>query len=232
MINIRPAEQRGHADYGWLDTWHTFSFNDYYDRRHMGFRSLRVINDDRIQPGQGFGLHPHRDMEIITYVLEGSLEHKDSLGNGSIIEAGDVQMMSAGRGVRHSEFNPSSNDPVHLLQIWILPDTKGGVPTYAQYKLTRSDKLGRFKLIASSAGRDGSFKIKQDANVYAAVIEKEKSISLPFKIGRHGWLHVAAGQVRLDTQTLTAGDGAALSAEQGVVLIGLTESEVLLFDLS
>ena len=232
MIDVRPAEQRGHADYGWLDTWHTFSFNDYYDRRHMGFRTLRVINDDRIRPGQGFGLHPHRDMEIITYVLEGSLRHKDSLGNGSIIEAGDVQMMSAGNGVMHSEFNPSQSDPVHLLQIWILPDTRGGVPTYAQRKLTRGEKLGGFKLIASPDGRDGSFKIKQNANVYAAIIEKDKSITLPVQAGRHGWLHVAVGQVQLDTQTLSAGDGAALSVEQGIKLTGLTESEVLLFDLS
>jgi len=232
MITIRKAEDRGRADHGWLDTRHTFSFDTYYDENHMGFRSLRVINDDRVQPGKGFGMHPHRDMEIITYILEGALQHKDSMGNGSVIRPGDVQRMSAGTGVMHSEFNPSEEEPVHLLQIWIFPSEKGLKPSYEQTTFSREDKLGRHRLIASSDGRDGSVTIHQDANVYASVLEPGMSLAVPIPADRHMWLHIATGEVRLGDRPLSAGDGAAVSDEQEITLTGVSEAEVLFFDLA
>jgi len=231
VIQIRRSGDRGHADYGWLDTYHTFSFNTYHDEKHMGFRSLRVINEDRIQPGQGFGTHPHRDMEIITYVVDGALEHKDSMGNGSIIRPGDVQRMSAGTGVMHSEFNPSDDKAGHFLQIWILPDQKGVEPGYEQKTFSVNDKLGRLRLIASKDGRDGSVRIHQDANVFAAVLEKDSEVAMPIKTGRHAWVQVVRGYVNLGDHTLKSGDGAAASDEDSIKLIGRETSEILLFDL-
>jgi redox-sensitive bicupin YhaK (pirin superfamily) len=232
MIQLRRAEERGHANHGWLDTRHTFSFATYHDANHMGFRTLRVINEDRVTAGQGFGTHPHRDMEIITYILQGQLEHKDSMGHGSIIKPGDVQRMSAGTGVMHSEFNPSATEPVHLLQIWIFPESKGIEPSYEQKTFSREDKLGRLRLIASQDGRDGSVTIHQDAAVYAAVLEPGNEIAMPIQPDRHVWVQVARGEVQLGEYTLKAGDGAAVSDEPEIALTGLKEGEILLFDLN
>ncbi|MBU0984698.1 MAG: pirin family protein [candidate division Zixibacteria bacterium] len=232
MIKLRPANERGHADHGWLNTWHTFSFNTYYDENYMGFRALRVINDDRVQPGKGFGTHPHQDMEIVTYILDGMLQHKDSMGNGSIIKPGDVQRMSAGKGILHSEFNPSQDDPVHLLQVWITPDRKGVDPTYDQKHFSREEKLGTLRLIASPDGRDGSVSMRQDASIYATLIENGTELSLPIGTGRHVWVHVARGDVKLGEHKLTGGDGAAISGEASLTLTGLGAAEVLLFDLA
>jgi redox-sensitive bicupin YhaK (pirin superfamily) len=232
MIQIRRSEERGHADHGWLDTYHTFSFNTYHDEKHMGFRSLRVINEDRIQPGMGFGTHPHHDMEIITYVIEGALEHKDNMGNGSVIRPGNVQRMSAGSGVMHSEFNPSNNEPVHLLQIWILPERKGVEPGYEEKNFAVDEKRDRFRLIASRDGRDQSVRIHQDANVYASVLDKETDITMPIQSGRHVWVQVISGNVQLGDYYLKAGDGASVSEEESIRLKGLEASEMLVFDLN
>jgi len=232
MIQVRKSGERGHFDHGWLNTYHSFSFASYYDERFMGYRSLRVINEDRVQPGKGFATHPHRDMEIITYVLEGALEHKDSMGNGSVIRPGDVQRMSAGSGVLHSEFNPSKDEPVHLLQIWILPDKLGYKPSYEQKTYSRDELLGNLRLIASQDGRDGSVTIHQDANVYAALLESGKSITLPKSGDRHFWIQIARGEVSLGEQRLSAGDGAAVERETGLTLSGVTDSEIILFDLN
>lgn len=232
MIQVRKAEDRGHAHHGWLDTYHTFSFNTYYDERFMGYRSLRVINDDRVQAGKGFPLHPHNDMEIITYVLEGALEHKDSMGNGSVIRPGDVQRMSAGTGVYHSEFNPSDSDPVHLLQVWILPNARGVKPSYEQKHYTEADRTGRWCLIASPDGRDDSVTIHQDAYVHAALLGSGDVLMIPEAPGRHYWLHVARGKVTYDELKLTSGDGAAISDEAGLKLTASEASELLLFDLA
>jgi redox-sensitive bicupin YhaK (pirin superfamily) len=232
MITLRPAEQRGHAEHDWLDTWHTFSFNTYHDRNHMGFRALRVINDDIVAPAQGFGFHPHRDMEIITYVLSGELEHKDSLGNGSVVRPGDIQFMSAGNGVMHSEFNPSKSDPVHLLQIWISPKLNGGTPSYAQRTFGENERTNRFALMASGDGRQDSFKIKQDASVYAAIVDKGANLSLPLAHDRYAWLHVATGRVTLGEHVLKSGDGVAISKEANLSIVALEKSELLLFDLA
>lgn len=231
MLRLRKASDRGRADHGWLESYHTFSFGDYHDAEHMGFSSLRVINDDRVQPGKGFGLHPHRDMEIISYVLEGSLAHKDSMDNGSEITAGEVQRMSAGKGVWHSEFNPSDTDPVHFLQIWIYPDEKGIEPEYEQRRIDPAEKLNRLFLVASADGREGSMRIHQNASLYIASVEKDKSVSLPLSQGRKGWLQVAQGEARLNDLDLKAGDGVAISDEESVELTGITEAEVLFFDL-
>jgi redox-sensitive bicupin YhaK (pirin superfamily) len=232
MIAIRRAEDRGHANHGWLDTHFTFSFADYYDPRHMGYRSLRVINDDVVKAGRGFGMHPHRDMEIVTYVLDGALEHKDSMGNGSIIRPGDVQRMTAGTGVFHSEFNPSATEPVHLLQIWILPEARGLTPGYEQTAFSDDEKRGRFRLIASRDGRDGSVTIHQDASIYASIVEPGQTVEHRIEPGRHAWLHVARGSVQFDGRELKAGDGVALAGEPSVSLTGETPAEVLLFDLA
>ena len=232
MITVRKAADRGHFDHGWLDTWHTFSFADYHDPRHMGFRSLRVINDDRVAPATGFGTHPHRDMEIVTYVLEGALAHKDSMGNGSTIRPGDVQRMSAGTGITHSEFNASKVDPVHLLQIWLLPRERGLVPGYEQKAFTDEDKRNRLRLVASPDGRAGSVTIHQDAQLYATQLDAGHSVALEPANGRHAWVQVARGAVTLNGIELGAGDGAALSDESRIELTGREASEVLVFDLA
>ena len=234
MIQVRRSSERGHADHGWLNTFHTFSFADYYDPANMGFRALRVINEDWVKPGMGFGMHGHRDMEIITYVLEGELAHKDSMGNGSSIQPGEVQRMSAGTGVRHSEFNHSKKDWVHLLQIWLLPEREGITPSYEQKTFSDSEKKGKFRLIASPDARDGSMKIHQDANVYASLLESGDTAQHTFSPGRHGWLQVVRGNVLLDGKTLTAGDGAAITNETKIQLANANgaKTEVLLFDLA
>jgi len=235
MITIRPAQERGHADHGWLNSYFTFSFADYYDPKHVHFRSLRVINDDRVAPGRGFGMHPHNDMEIVTYVLEGELAHKDSMGTGATIVPGEVQRMSAGTGVLHSEFNQSKSDQVHLLQIWILPEKKGIVPSYEQKFFADDEKLNRFRVVASRDARDGSVKINQDASIHATLLEEGKSATYTLEKGRYAWIQVARGSVTLNGKTLNAGDGAAISDEDKVTLVGNSsakKAEVLLFDLA
>lgn len=231
MITVRQAKERGHFNFGWLNTYHTFSFGDYYDPRFMGFRSLRVINEDWVQPGHGFPTHGHRDMEIVTYVLEGGLEHKDSIGTGSVIRPGEVQRMSAGRGVRHSEANHSKDEPVHLLQIWILPNEEGIEPSYEQKNYTDEEKRGRLRLIASADGRDGSVRIHQDAAVYAALVEPGQQVSHQLAPERHAWVQVARGAITLNGQSLGQSDGAAASDETSLEIVGLEAAEVLLFDL-
>jgi hypothetical protein len=232
MLLIRKAGERGHADHGWLNSWHTFSFADYYDPDYMGFGSLRVINDDRVQPGMGFGAHPHRDMEIISYVLEGALEHKDSMGNGSVIRPGEVQRLSAGTGITHSEFNPSTSEPVHFLQIWILPGQMGLSPEYEQKLFPDEEKRGTLRLIASSDGRDASVTIHQDASVYAALLESGEGIVHAILPDRHIWVQVARGKIGLNGYTLEQGDGAAVTEEDRLEIAGLENAEILLFDLA
>jgi redox-sensitive bicupin YhaK (pirin superfamily) len=231
MMTIRRSNERGHADHGWLKTWHTFSFAGYYDPQHMGFRSLRVINDDRVAPGGGFGTHPHQNMEIITYVMSGALEHKDSMGNGRVIRPGEVQYMAAGTGVQHSEFNPSEKEPVHLLQIWIQPDRQGAKPRYEEKSMAKA-KPGELHLIASQAGRDGSIAINQDADLYVAKLAKSDKVRHQLPPQRHAWLHVAEGDVTLNGQRLQSGDAAALSGETSLELTAHGDSQVLLFDLN
>ena len=232
MISVRKAAERGHFNFGWLDTYHTFSFDQYYDPRFMGFRSLRVINEDRVQPGHGFPTHAHRDMEIITYVLAGGLAHKDSMGNGSVIRPGDVQRMSAGAGVRHSEANPSTSDPVHLLQIWIMPNRLGSAPGYEQKFFADEEKRGRLRLIASPDGRDGSVTVQQDARLHAALLEPGQEAVYELRAERHAWVQVARGTIELNGQELEQGDGAAVSAEERLTFVAREPAEVLLFDLA
>lgn len=232
MITIRPSNQRGGGNHGWLNTRHTFSFDQYYDPRFMGFRSLRVINEDVVAPAAGFPTHPHRDMEIITYVLEGKLAHKDSLGTGSIILPGDGQRMTAGRGIRHSEMNPSDTDPVHLLQIWILPEKTGLEPSYEQKSFPDNEKRGKLRIIASRDGRDGSVKINQDAQLYVTLLNSGDQVTHEFEKNRYGWLQVAKGAIELNGAKLTQGDGAAISDEQQLTIKGTKDSEILLFDLA
>lgn len=232
MIQIRRANERGHAEHGWLDSYHTFSFADYHDPRFMGFRALRVINEDRVQPGRGFGTHPHRDMEIITYVLEGALEHEDSMGTSSVIRPGEVQRMSAGTGVTHSEYNHSRADLVHLLQIWILPGEKGLPPSYEQRAFPESERRDRLRLVASRDTRDGSVRIHQDADLYASLLSPESRLEHPLAAGRHAWLQVARGSVSVNGEALSAGDGAAIADEASVRIAGGQQAEVLLFDLA
>jgi redox-sensitive bicupin YhaK (pirin superfamily) len=232
MITIRRSDDRGHAQHGWLDSRHTFSFGDYHDPSHMGFRALRVINEDRVQPAKGFGTHPHRDMEILSYVLEGGLAHKDSLGTGSIIRPGDVQRMSAGTGVTHSEFNASSTEPVHFLQIWLLPEKQNIAPGYEQKQFPAVGRTGRLQLVASRDGREGSLTVHQDVAVYDALLGPGERAQLPLGRGRHAWVQVARGSVKLNGETLNVGDGAAVSAEAEVALEGLQPAEVLVFDLA
>ena len=231
MMKIRKANERGHAEHGWLDTYHTFSFADYYDPQWTGFRSLRVINDDLVMPGNGFGTHPHRDMEIITYVLSGALEHKDSMGNGRVIRAGEVQYMAAGTGVQHSEFNPSKDEAVHLLQIWIQPDRKGTTPRYAEKSLADAP-AGTLHLVASKTGRDGSISIQQDADLWLAKLDAGNDVKHNLAKGRHAWIHVAEGEVSLNGKKLSGGDAAAVSEERLVALSAIKPSQVLLFDLN
>lgn len=233
MITIRPAAERGHFNHGWLDTYHSFSFADYWDPKHMGYRSLRVINEDKVAPHQGFGTHPHRDMEIITYVLEGALAHKDSMGTGSVIRPGEVQRMSAGTGVLHSEFNNSPSERVHLLQIWIQPERRGLPPSYEQKNFSTEEKLNRFRLIASPTGEEGSVTIHQDAKLSAAIIEKGNTVEYDLGKGRSAWIQVARGEVTLNGESLKQGDGAAVEKESAITVAGSAdESEVLLFDLA
>lgn len=232
MLTLRKSTDRGHANHGWLDTWHTFSFAGYHDPENMGFSDLRVINDDRVQPAQGFGTHGHRDMEIITYVLDGALEHKDSMGNGSVIRPGNVQRMSAGSGVRHSEFNASKTEPVHLLQIWIEPDVTGIKPGYEEKHFTDDEKRGQLRLIASPGGRDGSVTIHQDARMYAALLDGADTATHALAAGRRAYVHVARGAVMVNGQKLAAGDGARISQESSIVLSDASKVEILLFDLA
>jgi len=230
MISIRKAEERGHFNHGWLDTFHTFSFADYYDPENMGFRTLRVINDDRVAPGGGFPTHGHRDMEIVTYVLEGALAHRDSMGTGSIIRPGEVQRMSAGTGVRHSEMNPSDEEWVHLLQIWILPERPNITPSYEQTAFSTEERSGKLRLVASHDGREGSVTIHQDAELYATLLDGGQSVTHEFKPNRYGWLHVARGEAEINGTKLRAGDGAAIADEKSITISG-QGSELLLFDL-
>ena len=232
MMTIRPASERGHAEHGWLDSHHTFSFADYHDPAHMGFRGLRVINEDRVAASQGFGTHPHRDMEIISYVLEGGLEHKDSMGTGSVIKPGDVQRMSAGTGVRHSEKNASASDGVHFLQIWIMPAKEGIEPSYEQKNFTEQDKRGRLRLVASPDGQNGSVTVHSDVMLYAGLFDGGESAELALEGGRHAWIHVARGKVKINGRELSAGDGASLSDEKTVKVEGIDGGEVLVFDLA
>ena len=232
MISLRPSDQRGHFDHGWLDTYHSFSFGHYYDPAQVGFRQLRVINQDIIAPGGEFGMHPHRDMEIITYILEGALAHKDSMGNGSTIYPGDVQRMSAGSGILHSEANPSQADRTHLLQIWILPDKIGRQPEYEQKTITEEGKIDRLRLIASPDGRDDSVKIHQKVSIFDSHLRQGKTISYSFAEGRFGWIQVSSGEITINGKKLTAGDGASISGEKAVEIEGLADSGLLLFDLN
>jgi len=232
MITIRKAPDRGHANHGWLDTWHTFSFADYYDPQQMGFRSLRVMNEDFIAPDQGFGMHGHRDMEIITYVLEGELAHRDSLGTTAVLKAGQFQRMTAGTGIRHSEFNPSPTTAVHLYQIWLVPERTGLEPSYEDREFDSAGMQNRFQLIASHDGREGSMKINQDVSLLRASLSAGAELAHPLARGRHAWLQVAGGQVQVEGQTLSAGDGAAVSDEAQVAIRAASPAEVLLFDLA
>ncbi len=232
MMQIRRGEERGHFNHGWLDTYHTFSFADYHDPNHMGFRTLRVINQDRLQPGTGFPTHGHRDMEIISYVLAGSLQHRDSMGNGSIIRAGDVQRMTAGTGVTHSEFNASRLEPVHFLQLWIVPERRGLEPGYEQRHYAPEEKQGRLRLIASREGRDGSVRIHQDANIYAALLGPAQGVTYSLPSGRAAWLQVAWGSVALNEHPLKEGDGAAWTGNGELQIVGREASQILLFDLA
>ena len=232
MITIRPASERGTANFGWLDSKHSFSFGNYYDPNHMGFGSLRVINEDKVAPGKGFGTHPHRDMEIISYVLEGSLEHKDSIGNGSIIRPGDVQRMSAGTGILHSEFNASKIDPVHFLQIWILPDKQRLQPSYEQKHFSTADKQGKLRLVASPQGRDNSVTIHQNVNLYVTSLQDGEKVSHTIDKNHLVWVQVAKGAVLLNDQNLYAGDGAAIYQEIEITLTSTADNaEVLVFDM-
>jgi redox-sensitive bicupin YhaK (pirin superfamily) len=231
MQILRNSGERGHAEHGWLDSLHTFSFADYHDPAHMGFRALRVINEDTVAPGRGFGTHPHRDMEIISYVLEGALSHEDSMGTGSVIRPGDVQRMTAGTGVLHSEHNASKIDPVHFLQIWLIPSQRGLAPGYEQRAFSAEDKAGRLRLVASPDGRDGSITVHSDASLYAGVFGAGQAAELPLAPGRHAWVQVARGAVLVNGQELIAGDGLALTGEPGVKIEGGPGGEVLVFDL-
>jgi len=232
MLTIRRAEDRGAADHGWLDTRHTFSFADYYDEAHMGFRALRVINEDKVKPGQGFGTHPHRDMEIISWVLDGALAHKDSMGNVSVIKPGEAQRTSAGTGILHSEFNASRSDLVHFLQIWILPDKRGIAPSYEQKSLSEAERRGKLTLLAAPDAAEGSLTIHADARVHTGLFEAGESAELALEKGRHAWVHVARGEVTVNGERLKAGDGAALSDEALVRVEGVRAGEVVVFDLA
>jgi hypothetical protein len=230
MMTLRKSNERGHAEHGWLDSYHTFSFADYYDPKWVGFRTLRVINDDLVMPGEGFGMHPHRDMEIITYILSGALQHKDSMGNGRVIKPGDVQYMSAGTGVLHSEFNPSQDEAVHLLQIWVLPDTKGATPRYAEKSFAKAP--AGLHLATSKTGRDGSIAIHQDADLWLAKLEPGTQVSHKLAAGRNAWVHVAEGEVALNGKTLSGGDAAAITEPGELQLSASKPAQVLLFDLN
>lgn len=232
MVTVRRSEERGHAERGWLESRHTFSFADYYDPRHMGFRALRVINEDWIAPGRGFGTHPHRDMEIVTYVLEGALEHQDSMGNTEVIRPGEVQRMTAGTGVTHSEYNHSAEEPVHLFQIWLLPEQAGLEPGYEQRSWSEEEKRGRLRLVGARDGRDGAVTIHQDVELYLGVLSPGESVTHPLRAGRHAWLQVLRGEVTINGRDLRAGDAAAVSEEEALELTAAGDTEVMLFDLA
>ena len=231
MFALRRAQERGHANHGWLDSYHTFSFGDYYDPRHMGFSNLRVINDDTVSPRGGFGTHGHRDMEIISYVLDGALKHKDSMGNGSVIRPGDVQRMSAGTGITHSEFNASDSEPVHFLQIWVLPEENGLRPGYEQKAFSPEEKRGRLRLVGSRDGRGGSVTIHQDVDLYATLLREGDSVGHELADGRKAWVQVAQGRAVLNDEQLQPGDGVAIEGPATIRLSGASEAELLLFDM-
>jgi redox-sensitive bicupin YhaK (pirin superfamily) len=232
MITIRKSKERGHFSHGWLDTYHTFSFDQYYDPTHMHWRSLRVINEDRVAPGEGFPTHSHREMEIITYILSGALEHRDSMGNGSVIRPGDVQRMSAGSGVSHSEFNPSDSESVHLLQIWILPESRGLTPSYEEKTFSEAERHGHLRLVASQDGRDASVKIHQDASLYAAILDSGAAVEHALDVNCYAWLQVARGKITLNEVELGQGDGAAVKDETDLRIVAQEAAEILLFDLA
>ncbi|HVT28161.1 MAG TPA: pirin family protein [Lacipirellulaceae bacterium] len=232
MIAIRHADERGHANHGWLDTYHTFSFATYQDPQHVHFRALRVMNEDFVAPGQGFGTHPHRDMEIVTYVLEGALEHKDSMGNGEVLRPGEFQRMSAGTGITHSEFNPSDSEPVHLYQIWLFPDKKNIEPSYEQKRFAEEERRNRLRLVASRDAAEGSLLIHQDTRIYLATLNRGKQVSHQLDDGRHAWLQVLRGQASLNGQPLNTSDGAAVSDERLLTIEASTDAEMMLFDLA
>ncbi len=232
MIRIRRAGDRGHANHGWLDTWHTFSFSTYQDPDHERFRSLRVMNEDIVAPGRGFGTHPHRDMEIVTYVLAGALEHKDSMGNGEVLRPGEFQRMSAGTGITHSEFNPSPDEPVHLYQIWLLPERKGIEPSYEQQRFVEEERHNQLRLVASRDAAQGSLLIHQDARIYLSTLDEGRSVNHPLPAGRHAWLQVLRGSVSLNGQVLETSDGAAVSEESSMMIEAQSDAEVMLFDLA
>ena len=232
MIAVRKATERGAANFGWLDSRHTFSFGDYYDAKQMGFGPLRVINEDRVSPGQGFGTHGHRDMEIMSYVLEGALEHKDSIGTGSVIRPGDVQIMSAGTGIRHSEFNHSAAEPVHFLQIWVVPKREGLAPRYEQKTFSKADKANSLRLVGSPDGRDGSVVIHQDVTIFAAVLDAGSAVTHAISAGRTAWVQLVRGSLTVNGSPMSAGDGAAVSGEVAIRVAATTaDTEFLLFDL-
>lgn len=231
MIQIRKAKDRGHFNHGWLDTYHTFSFGDFQDPEHMGFQSLRVMNEDRVEPGKGFGTHPHRDMEIVTYVLEGALEHKDSMGNGEVLRPGEFQRMSAGTGITHSEFNPSDTEPVHLYQIWLFPERKGIEPSYEQKQFPDDEMTNCLRLVASPDANDGSLMIHQDARIYLAKLDSGKQLVHELAVDRYAWLQVLRGNVTLYGERLETSDGAAVSDEQSLEIVATASAEIMLFDL-
>ncbi|MHB8866088.1 MAG: pirin family protein [Pirellulaceae bacterium] len=231
-FQVRRAVERGHATYDWLDTWHTFSFNTYYDPAHMGFRSLRVINEDWVAPGKGFGMHGHRDMEIITYVLEGALEHRDSLGTGSVLRPGEFQRMTAGTGIRHSEFNPSETEPVHLYQIWLLPNEKGLAPSYEQKAFAEDQRRGRLHSVASPDVQEGSLLIHQDARVYLSTLDADQEVRHELQPGRSAWLQVLRGSVVVRGHSLAASDGVAITGVRSLAVRATAASEIMLFDLA
>lgn len=232
MIQVRRAQDRGHANHGWLDTYHTFSFSTYRDPNHMRFRSLRVMNEDWVAPGQGFGTHPHEDMEIVTYVLDGALEHRDSMGNGEVLRPGEFQRMSAGTGITHSEFNPSETDPVHLYQIWLFPERKGIEPSYEQKRFPVADRKNEMRLVASRDAADGSLLIHQDARIYLCELDSGHEVRHELSAGRHAWLQVLRGQVQLNGIPLQTSDGAAVSEESTLAILADQTAEVMLFDLA
>lgn len=233
MIAVRRSDERGHFDHGWLNTFHTFSFADYYDPKHVHFRALRVINEDTVQAGRGFGMHPHRDMEIITYVLDGEIEHRDSMGNSLRIARGEVQRMTAGTGIQHSEFNPSAEEPLHLFQVWIFPEKKGLTPAYEQRQYDDREKLNGLRLIVSPDGREKSLTIHQDAEVYASLLQAGEGVKHALRAGRGAWLQLASGQISIDGTVLNAGDGASVTGKSAIEIRGIgPNSELLLFDLA
>lgn len=232
MITLRRSEERGHADHGWLDAYHTFSFADYYDPDHVHFGALRVLNQDRVAPASGFPTHPHRDMEIVTYVLEGALEHEDSMGNGSVIRPGEVQFMSAGTGVLHSERNPSRTEGLHLLQMWVVPSEKGTRPSYDQRSFALAERVNRLRLVVSPDGRDGSIRIGQDAALYAGLLSKGARVEQELAPGRAAWLHVARGKIAINGQELGPGDGAAIQSESKIALDGREDADLVLWELA